>query len=241
MISGILWSKIYLLMGDHLATNHEEVVMLRKHLTDVTHQLYVDIIGSAEYQKELRTLFQGQELSEAMVSIGSAMCLDVFVFFVNHVAANFTHQLDTETVNLSVSDMPSEGLAKLSHVEGWAIRKELERNRRFIRQNVYSQSAVTRQSVTIAHAKCNLVEENLIVQYFRLKDHNNFPGSLDVTEDRQYRERGLPHISDEPFVCFQRIEEIRVETMNSDRFMRGNGNFFVDRTIQMIRSRTISF
>ena len=44
MVSGILWSRIYLLMGDHLATNHEDVVMLRKHLTDVTHQLYIDII-----------------------------------------------------------------------------------------------------------------------------------------------------------------------------------------------------
>ena len=80
MVSGILWSRIYLLMGDHLSTNHEDVVMLRKHLTDVTHQLYVDIIGSAEYRKELCALFQVQELSEAMVSIGSAMCLDIFIF-----------------------------------------------------------------------------------------------------------------------------------------------------------------
>ena len=118
MVSGILWSRIYQLMGDHLATNHEEVVKLRKHLTDVTHQLYVDITGSAEYGEELRTLFRVQELSEAMISIGSAMCLDIFVFFVNHVAANFTHQLHTETVNFSVSDMPSEGLAKLSMLEG---------------------------------------------------------------------------------------------------------------------------
>ena len=125
--------------------------------------------------------------------------------FVHHVAANFTHQIHTETVNFSVSDMPSEGLAKLRHVGGWAIRKELERSCRFIRQNVYSQSAITRQSVTIAHTKCTLMEENLIVQYSWLKDHTKFPGSLDVTEERQYRERGLLHISDEAFVCFKRI------------------------------------
>lgn len=67
-----------------------------------------------------------------MVSIGSTMCLDIFVFFVHHVSANFTNQLDTEEVNLSPSDMPSKGLAKVRHVGRWAIRKELEHSHRFI-------------------------------------------------------------------------------------------------------------
>ncbi len=44
-------------MGDNLASNHEEVVIVRKHLTDVTHHVYVEIIGSAEYRKELCALF----------------------------------------------------------------------------------------------------------------------------------------------------------------------------------------
>ena len=79
------------------------------------------------------------------------------------------------------------------------------------------------------------MKENLIVQYSWLKDHTKFQGSLDVTEERQYRERGLLHISDEAFVCFKRIEEVRVETMNSDQITRGNRDFFVDRTIQIIR------
>ncbi|KAL9967257.1 hypothetical protein ACROYT_G025442 [Oculina patagonica] len=236
ILSRILWLRLFQLMGDYLASNHDEVVIVRKHLTDVTHKVYVEIIGSAEYRNELRALFHVQELSEAMISLGSSMCMDIFVFFVHFIAEKFTKHHESEEVNFSVSDMPPEGLAKLRHVGGWAVRKELECYRKFIRQNVYSQSTSTRSSVAIAHAKCELLEENIIVQYSWLKDHTEFPGSLDVTEDRQYRERGLLHISDEAFECFMRMEEVRVEMMNRNRLMEGETKDFVDRTIERIQA-----
>ena len=114
-------------------------------------------------------------------------------------------------ISFNVLEMPPEGLAKLRYVGSWAVRKELEHCCRFICENVYSHSPSTRQSVLIAHAKCELLEENVIEQYSWLKGHTQFPGSLDDTEDRQYRERVLLHISDGAFACFKRIEQIRVE------------------------------
>ena len=75
---------------------------MRKHLTDVTYRLYLDIIGSVEYRKELRALFQVQDLSEAHISIGSVLCLETFAFFISHVAAKVTHQYESEQVNFSV-------------------------------------------------------------------------------------------------------------------------------------------
>ncbi|KAL9977309.1 hypothetical protein ACROYT_G014699 [Oculina patagonica] len=166
--------------GKFITVKDEEVVILRKQLPDVTHQVYVEITGSTEYRKELRALFHVQEISEPMVSTGSSMCMDSFVFFVHYVTEKLTQHHEYEEVKFSVSDMPSC----------------LECYRRFIRQNVYSQSTSTCQNVMIAHAKCDLLEENIIVQYSWLKDHTEFPGSLKVTEDRQYRERELLHISD---------------------------------------------
>ena len=103
--------------------------------------------------------------------------------------------------------MRVEGLAKLRHVSGWAIRKELERCIRYIRQTMHSQSIETRQNVHVTYAKCELLEEHIIVQYSCLKDNTDAPGTLEVTEDRQYRERGLIHISDEAFECFKVIED----------------------------------
>ena len=67
--------------------------------------------------------------------------------------------------------MPPEGLVKYIFVGGWAIRKELEHCRKFIRQNLYSQSTTISQSVLTAYTKCELLEDNVIVQYFWLKDN----------------------------------------------------------------------
>lgn len=73
---------------------------------------------------------------------------------------------ETEQINFYVSDMPLNAcLAKLRHVAGWAVRKELERCRRFIRQNMFSQTTETRQNVYAAYAKCELLEERIIVQF----------------------------------------------------------------------------
>lgn len=237
LFSLILWFKIFQLMGDHLVNNAEEIVLLRKHLTDATHHLYLDIIGSVEHRQELRALFHVEELSEAHVSIGSTLCLDTFVFFVHHVAHKFAQRQLIEQVDFNVSEMPVEGLAKLRHVGGWAIRKEHERCRRHIRQNMFSQSTETRQRVLMAHAKCELLEEHVIVQYSWLKDNSNCPATLEVTEVRQYRNRGLINISDEAFACFKRIEEIRVEQINVSRIMSSeNKGDIADLAIQTIQA-----
>ena len=98
----------------------------------MTHKLYLDAIGSVEYRKELRSLFHVRELTEAHISIGSDLCMDTFEFFVHHTASKVTTTHRSQPRSFSVSDMPPERLAKLRHVGGWAIGKELERCRRFI-------------------------------------------------------------------------------------------------------------
>ena len=59
-----------------------------------------------------------------------------------------------------------------------------------------------------------------------------FPGTLEVTEDRQYRERGLIHISDACFECLKRIEEQRQQLMNETRLQQSDRkDQFVDDAI----------
>ena len=60
LLSLILWYRIFNLLGDHLVSNADDILvntMLHKHLTHVTHHLYLDDIGSADYRRELRALF----------------------------------------------------------------------------------------------------------------------------------------------------------------------------------------
>ena len=132
--------------------------------------------------------------------------------------------------------MPVESLAKLRHVSGWAITKELERRRRYIRQNMHSQSSETHQNVHVGYAKWELLEEHIIVQYSWLKDNTDATGTLEVTEDRQYRERGLIHISDKAFECFKVIEDIRVRATNMSRMMSSDQKAeFADNAVKTIK------
>ena len=77
-----------------------------------------------------------------------------------------------------------------------------------------------------------LLEEHIIVQYSWLQENTMFPGTLEVTEDRQYREHGLIHISDACFECLKRIEEQRQQLMNETRLQQSDRkDQFVDDAI----------
>ena len=49
---------------------------------------------------------------------------------------------------------------------------------------------------------CELLEENVIVPFAKLSQSTKVAETLDVTEARQYRERGLIHISDNAYRFF---------------------------------------
>ena len=163
------------------------------------------------------------------------------LFFIHHLASKVNHRHETEELNFRVSDMLVEGLAKLRHVSGWAIRKELEHCRWYIGQNMHSQSRETRQNVHVAYAKWELLQEHIFVQYSWLKDNTDAPGTLEVTEDRQYRERGLIHICDEAFECFKVIEGIRVHAMNMSKMMSSDQKAeFADDAVKTINDATVA-
>ena len=104
-----------------------------------------------------RALFHVQDLSDAQLSIAFTICLNLFEDFVHSVSDKVVRKIQTSAINFNVTEMPSQGLAKLRHVGGWAIRKELERSRRYIRTNMFYLSSETRQSINAAHAKCELL------------------------------------------------------------------------------------
>ena len=227
----IQWLRIYELFGDHLVNNPSEMYFSRKDLSKATHNLYIRVIGSADLRKESRALFQVQELSEAQLSIASTVCLNLFEMFVHAVADTIVREYHGGVVDLNVSEMSTEGLAKLRHVAGWAFRKELEKSRRYLRTNMFSLCSDTRQRVNAAHANCQLMEDHIIVQYSWLQENTAFPGTLEVTEDRQYRERGLIHITDAAFRFTIRMETMRVALLNTNRIKQCGSNGFVDNAI----------
>ena len=238
----IQWYRIYQLFGDHLANNPNELSLSRKDFTDTVHHLYISIIGSVSLRQESRSLFQVDTLSQAQISIASSLCLRLFELFVHAVTEAVERQHSTSRVDFDVSEMPAPGLAKLRHVGGWAFRKELERARRYLRSmHMFSPSSETRQKLNAAHATCSLLEDYAIVQYSWIVENTDIPHTLDVTENRQFRERGLLHISDAAFSSVLRLETLRVELINTHRIKQyaAKSEFVEDALTEVLKNREV--
>jgi hypothetical protein len=136
----------------------------RKEQTDATHFVYIGILNSIDYRRELRDLFVVQELQEEHYSVGAKFCLDLYAHLVHVIAdkVSANHENDQIT-SLNVTEIPLEGLAKVRHVGGWVFRKESERRRKYVRDNMFSLDPTTKKSVEGAYEICNILEEHVVV------------------------------------------------------------------------------
>ena len=85
---------------------------------------------------------------------------------------------------------------------------------------MYSTNTSTLETVRAKQELCDLLDENVIIPFAKLQEDSQFPETLEVTEARQYRERGLLHISDEAYLLFVCLEEKWVRLLNMHRFRK---------------------
>jgi len=83
-------------------------------------------------------------------------------------------------------------------------------------------------------SKVELIQDELCVQYMSIATSSKYQATLDVTESRQYRERGLIHISDEAFEFFMLLEQNRVEMLNKKR-LRNLGSEMIEKTLEEMK------
>ena len=69
-----------------------------------------------------------------------------------------------------------------------------------------------------------MLDDNVIIPFAKLLEDSQFPETLEVTEARQYRKRGLLHISDEAYLFFVCLEQKRVRLLNIHRFRKEKEN-----------------
>ncbi|CAB3980189.1 ATP-dependent DNA helicase PIF1, partial [Paramuricea clavata] len=69
---------------------------------------------------------------------------------------------------------------------------------------------------------CDLLEENVITPFAKLEQSSLYAETLQITEGRQYRERGLLHITDNTYHFFMILEQKRVELLNINRLHQEN-------------------
>jgi hypothetical protein len=174
-------------------------------------------LGSDQYLQYLKGLFNNIELSVSHTVVCGEIGMKLYLQFLENIGTKIRQLQIEETVPFNVCEMLDEGQSKVRHVGAWAVRKVLENERKYVRQNMFSLSQKTSESVTEHYTRCTLLEENIIVPFCAFQDNTEYPETLQVTENRQYRKRGLLHISDNAFEFFLMLEQQRINTINESK------------------------
>ena len=211
VFANIIWYHSFLLIKSYIEENTEEVVvdMSRQRFTLVTGKFH-QLLGSEVYAEYISGLWDTTEYSRVKKSISSQIAIDIYWKFMDHLSKVVKKEMEITPMQFNVQEMSAAGRAKLRHVGAWAVRKVLERSRKYVRENIFTENSYTLQKVYEQQCKCELLEEYIIVPFSQIENTTKFPETLEVTENRQYRSRGLLHISDSSYMFFVALESLRV-------------------------------
>ena len=200
-------------MEHHLIKNPDEIVLDvgRSDFTTATAKLH-ELYRSPEFSHYLACLFDTTTCTAAQRSIGVQLGTATFWKFLVHLRGIVVKDQGQEAIEFNVAEMSAAGRVKVRHVRGWAIRKVLEKSRKYVRANLYSGNEETMESVRRHHSICKLIEESLVGSFTMLEQQSLHRDTLQVTEARQYRERGLIHIEDCAYTFFIVLESLRCVT-----------------------------
>ena len=102
---------------------------------------------------------------------------------------------------------------------------------------MYSENAQTMASVRHHRSISELIEESLVGSVTTLENESQYKETLQVTEARQYRERGLIFIQDAVYKFFMALENEGVKLL-SDQTMRREGANMVEVALQTITNNS---
>ena len=85
-------------------------------------------------------------------------------------------------------------------------------------ENKNSEASKTRDQLKKEMGMLDLLNNNIVIPYTVIEKCSVYPETLNVTESRQYRERGLLHISDSSHEFFLLLEQERVNHINLQMF-----------------------
>ena len=137
-------------MESHILENADEVVvkMTSDKFTKVTAKLH-QLFGSDIYPELLSGLFGETTISCVHKSIGSQFSISIHLMFMKYL--------------INVEEMSSCGKAKVRHVGGWAVTKLLEKSRKYVQANMFTQTSSTLASVIKHNKMCELIEDAIVI------------------------------------------------------------------------------
>ncbi|KAK2555829.1 hypothetical protein P5673_022470 [Acropora cervicornis] len=231
----IMWFHSFLALESHIVENPDnlDIKVTRGDFTTATGKLN-QLFASPEFYRYILCLFNAPACSTAQRSIAVELGTAVYFKFLEHLLSISRKEYRQEVVSFNVDDMSAAGRAKVRHVGGWAIRKVLEKSRRYVRANIWTENPVTMSTVQQHHSICELIEESLIGSVAVLEQESQHKDTLEVTEAHQYRETGLVHIEDAVYRFFMFLEKQRVHLLN-DGMLRIEGANMVEEAYRKLK------
>ena len=215
----ISWRRIYVMFQNYQTEHLDELHMTSKDFTNAMSKLH-QLFLSQEYRSDIISAFGVEkwcDISDGQRSLGVILLFNLFQLFTAEVGKLVRKQEELTPIPFNVSEMGPDGRAKLRYVGGWAIKKLIDNARRYVNENKMSQSGRVRTRINKEMLKLQLLENNIVVSHECVQISSAFPETLDLIEFRQYRGRGLVHISDDAFEFFMLREQERVNKINTDR------------------------
>lgn len=198
-----------MIFKEFLLENVDRVEMTSKNFFDATAKIN-GIFLSSEYRRDLVSAFGEtcwQDINPGQQALGAQMVHGLFQRFINEIAEHIRQNEVSEPVQFLVDHMDATGKGKVRYIGGWAVRKVLESSRRYLQENRFSTVAAVRARLRKELRKMELLEDDVIVPFEALLDNTETVETLTVVESRQFRGRGLLHISDEAHRFFLLLEQ----------------------------------
>lgn len=215
ILANILWCHIAALFEMQLADNLETIHMTNKDFTLATTQIH-ELFLSNDYREDLQIAFgvrRWSKITDGQRTLCVQLVFRLYEIFIVEIDKRMKKK-EVEPIEFNVAEMDGAGLGKVRYVGAWAFRKCLEKCRRYVMANKNSVDQSTREKVRIEITMLDLLENNVIVPYQVIETTTVYPLSVSVTESRQYRERGLLHITDNAYEFFLLLEQKRVDLIN---------------------------
>ena len=236
----LLWLEAFRILEEYIvADDPDNLVIKRKEFTEVTGQWYL-FLTSATYVAYTKALFNKTlSLSEGETMLAGDVANQTFVKFLAVVSEHFRREETEEPCHFNVYQMTNVGLAKVRHVGAWAVRKVLDNCRKYVQKNVYSTSSMTSANVQCRFQMAQLIEENAIVPFAKLETESKYKETLKVTQERQYREAGLIHVSDAVYEFTLAMEQMRSNLMNTTTLRHLKGDLVKETLTQIQHSEEL--
>ena len=179
----IMWFHSFCALETHIFDNPDDldVKVKRCNFTTATAKLQ-KLFVSPEFAQYILCLFNASTFTTAQRSVACDLGTALYMRFLGNLLALSAKESNEEAIAFDVEDMPAVGKAKVRHVGGWAIKKVLEKSRRYVRANMYSENAQTMASVRQHHSISELLEESLVGSVSMLENDSQYKDTLQVAE-----------------------------------------------------------